>query len=63
MQVDYPKGDPDNPLTWEEATNKFMNLVTPVYGVTRANKICKMVEHLEEYSDMALAITECLKEI
>ena len=62
MQVDYPKGDPDNPFTWEEACTKFMGLAVPVYGAGRAHAICQMVAKIEDYPDMAKAIATCLKE-
>lgn len=62
MQVDFPKGDPDNPFTWEEAKEKFMNLVIPVYGVDKAEKIYTFVRTLEVCEDVAEGIKNCLEE-
>lgn len=62
MQVDYPKGDPDNPLSWEEACDKFMELAEPVIGNKKAAACCQTIATLEEYPDIALAIASCLKE-
>lgn len=62
MQVDYPKGDPDNPFSWEDACKKFMGLATPVYGAKRAQAFCRMAEHLEACPDVAEAIAACLEE-
>lgn len=62
MQVDYPKGDPDNPLSWQELCHKFMSLAVPVYGKARALRLQKLVEDIELYPDISQAIDECLKE-
>ena len=29
--IEYPKGDPENPLSWDELIAKFQNLTVPVY--------------------------------
>lgn len=62
MQVDYPKGDPDNPLSWQELCHKFMSLAVPVYGKDKALRLQKLVEHIELCQDVSQAIDECLKE-
>lgn len=62
MQVDYPKGDPDNPLSWEETCAKFMTLAEPVIGSRKAAALCQMTARIEEYPDMAEAIAGCIKE-
>lgn len=62
MKVDYPKGDPDNPVTWEEAKAKFMHLAVPVYGQQQAGKLCSLIENLEECEDLAQGLTQCWKE-
>lgn len=62
LQVDYPKGDPDNPVTWEEAKAKFMHLAVPVYGQQQAGKLCSLIENLEECEDFAQGLAQCWKE-
>ena len=52
-QVDFPKGDPDNPLTWKEAKEKFLHLAVPVYGKSKAEKLYNLVEHLEKSEDFS----------
>ncbi|MEW6670056.1 MAG: MmgE/PrpD family protein [Thermodesulfobacteriota bacterium] len=47
VQIDYPKGDPENPLTWEELIAKFTELVQPVYSNDRIAKIIETVRTLE----------------
>lgn len=62
MQVDYPKGDPENPLTWEELCAKFMSLAVPVYGEAKALRLQNLVASLEQCNDVAQALDACLKE-
>ena len=42
--VRYPKGDPENPLTWDELAAKFLALAGPVVGPDRCIEICKRYE-------------------
>lgn len=60
-QVDFPKGDPDNPFSWEEAKEKFMSLAVPVYGEDKAEKIYTFVKTLETCKDVAEGIKYCLE--
>lgn len=62
LQVDYPKGDPDNPVTWDEAKAKFMHLAVPVYGQQQAGNLCRLIENLEECEDFAQGLAQCWKE-
>lgn len=59
-QVDYPKGDPPNPMTWEESVDKFMSLAAPVYGKDISIKLCRLVDRLDESSDFATDFKECM---
>ncbi len=59
--VEYPKGDPPNPMTWQDSVAKFMALVSPVYGDDRAKKLCDMVSGLEKEKDFGLAVDNCFK--
>ena len=47
VKIDYPKGDPENPLTWEELITKFKELVQPVYSTGRISKIIETTKSLE----------------
>ena len=62
MQVDYPKGDPENPLTWDELCAKFMSLAVPVYGEAKALRLQNWVASLEQCNDVSQALDACLKE-
>lgn len=59
--VEYPKGDPPNPLTWEEGVEKFLNLVTPVYGKEKGEKLADFIEKMDRCDNLHEALAECLK--
>jgi len=59
--VEYPKGDPPNPLAWEEIADKFMALVEPCYDRAIAEKLCAMVDNMEEISDFRAALKHCFQ--
>ena len=60
MQVDFPKGDPPNPMSWEESAAKFMSLATPVYGEAKAAGLCALIDKLEASTDFAADLAKCL---
>lgn len=57
--VEYPKGDPPNPMTWDETVEKFMDLSEPVYGKEICDKIYKLIDTLEEHDNFKKALAEC----
>ena len=57
--VEYPKGDPPNPMTWEEIVDKFMSLAEPCYGKATAGKLCALIDRIEEVSDFKAALKSC----
>lgn len=61
MEVDYPKGDPDNPFTWDEAVAKFSHLAEPVYGAAVVKKLVALIDGLENVQDFNKALAEALK--
>ena len=61
-EIEYPKGDPENPLTWEELIQKFKNLVSPVYSEDKQKKIIERVRALEEEDDLSSFAALLLKE-
>jgi len=50
--VDYPKGDPRNPLTQIELETKFMNLATSVINVDKATKAKAIISKLEKTDNL-----------
>ena len=45
--VRYPKGDPENPLTWQELSAKFQSLATRVFPSTRCEEIVSSVKEMK----------------
>jgi 2-methylcitrate dehydratase len=52
-QVDYPKGDPRNPLTDREVEEKFDSLAGPVLSADRANRVKRAVWELERLESIS----------
>ena len=45
--VDYPKGDPENPVSWEETVDKFRFMAGHHCGEVELNRIVDLVSRLE----------------
>jgi 2-methylcitrate dehydratase PrpD len=50
-RIDFPKGDPMNPVTMEEVVYKFRKLSTPLLGEGRTNVIVETILDLERLKD------------
>jgi 2-methylcitrate dehydratase PrpD len=50
--IDYPKGDPENPFSWEELIRKFQYLISPVYSEARQTRIIEKVRSFEKLRDV-----------
>ena len=48
---EFPKGQPENPLTRAELEDKFRALASPVVGPDPTERVVQMVERLEELAD------------
>lgn len=59
-QIDYPKGDPQNPFTWQEAEEKFMHLAAPLYGEETSGNLVRLVERLDRCDNFPVALAEIL---
>jgi 2-methylcitrate dehydratase len=46
-EVHYPKGDPHNPMTWDDVTHKFLRQAAPVIGEPLAQEIVDRTQHIE----------------
>ncbi|RJQ77542.1 MAG: MmgE/PrpD family protein [Desulfobacteraceae bacterium] len=51
--VDYPKGDPENPVSWRDLTHKFHQLTEIYFDQDRRGKIVDAVQKLEKIDDIA----------
>jgi 2-methylcitrate dehydratase len=52
-QIDYPKGDPRNPLSDEEIEEKFDALAGPVLSASRRDQVKRTVWELEELESIS----------
>lgn len=55
--VDYPKGDPENPVSWDEAVEKFRFMSGHHIGRLEQNRIIELVstlEHLENIDELMI---------
>jgi len=52
-RIDYPKGDPENPLSWEEEIEKFNELSSPVFTEDRRKQLVSRVRSLETEESIA----------
>jgi 2-methylcitrate dehydratase PrpD len=48
--VQFPKGDPENPLTWDELSTKFQSLATRVLPRERCDQIVRSVKDMKSSS-------------
>ncbi|MEW6669519.1 MAG: MmgE/PrpD family protein [Thermodesulfobacteriota bacterium] len=50
-RVDYPKGDPMNPVTFQEVTDKFKRILEPAFSGKKVEMLVEWVRNLEECPD------------
>jgi 2-methylcitrate dehydratase len=58
-ELDYPKGDPRNPLTDEEVEQKFDALATPILSEEARTRIKDAVWNLEEQESISALMALC----
>jgi 2-methylcitrate dehydratase PrpD len=51
--IDYPKGDPENPASYEEILEKFHSLTEKFVDKKKRQKIAATVQNLEDLSNLA----------
>ena len=59
-RVDYPKGDPENPLTWEELTDRYNLLSKAVYSEDKRRQIKEVVTNFEKVENVE-ETCQCLR--
>lgn len=45
--IAYPKGDPENPLSWDELIEKFKGLTSSIYSKGRQEKLIEQVKRMD----------------
>ena len=51
-ELTYPKGDPENPVTWDEMRTKFKLLSAPMISNQRQKEIISAIDSLEQMDDV-----------
>ena len=54
--VDHPKGDPENPLSAEELTDKFRHLASHAGHAAQTEKLIRWVKSLEADRPLAYGL-------
>ena len=57
--LQYPKGDPENPLSWDEIILKFNNLASTLFDDRSCSRLITSVRNLENLTDVRNLI-DCL---
>jgi 2-methylcitrate dehydratase PrpD len=50
--IDYPKGDPENPLSWDELIAKFNGLTLSVYSKARRERFIEQIRRMESIRNL-----------
>jgi 2-methylcitrate dehydratase PrpD len=53
-----PRGEPDDPLTWDDMIEKFNGLTAVVYSGERRNRIINLIQNLEKVTDIRILTAE-----
>ncbi len=62
-KVDYPKGDPENPLTWNELIDKVNDIASPIFSASHRNEIVQRTRHLNRETDLSKFTPLLLREM
>ncbi len=52
-RLEHPKGDPENPLSWEELIAKFTSLAGRVLPVSQCDEIVSLVRRVDQLEDIS----------
>ncbi len=53
QNVEYPKGEPENPLGWTDTRQKFIGLAQPILGEEKSEAVYNFVYNLESRQSMS----------
>ena len=57
-RLDHPKGDPENPLSWDEVIDKFTTLAAEVLPLSQCRKIINLVRNVDQLEDVSELVDE-----
>ncbi len=58
-EIMFPKGDPENPLSWDELIAKFLNLTGPMLSVPQQNRIIDGVKGMVREDRVSSLLALC----
>lgn len=58
-EIMFPKGDPENPLSWDELIEKFLNLTHPLLPADRQHEIIACVRQAQQEEYLARLFDLC----
>ncbi|MFH1088182.1 MAG: MmgE/PrpD family protein [Chloroflexota bacterium] len=58
-KTDCVKGNPGNPLSWDDLEGKFRGLTASLLPAANIDRVVKMVKELEELDDINALVSEC----
>ena len=56
--LDHPKGDPENPLSWDELIDKFISLAAEVLPLSQCQRIVSLVRKVDQLEDILELVDE-----
>jgi len=59
-RLDHPKGDPENPLSWDELIDKFTSLATEVMPLSQCRSIVSLVRSVDRLEDISGLVERCV---
>ncbi|MDI9597045.1 MAG: MmgE/PrpD family protein [Atribacterota bacterium] len=52
QRTNYAKGDPENPVSWDDIEKKFINLTGKMFPTKKAHEIINKIKQLEDVGDI-----------
>ena len=53
QNVEFPKGEPENPVSWTDTRNKFFGLAQPILGEKKSEAVYELIYNLESLQSMS----------
>ncbi len=57
-RLEHPKGDPENPLSWDEVIDKFTSLAAEVLPLSQCRRIITLVRNVDQLEDVTELVDE-----
>ena len=61
-RIEFPKGEPENPLTQEDLVNKFRGLASKAISAKGVEELIEVIQKLEDVEDIRDLTVRCVVE-